>query len=142
MPGVTLEELEGIRWGPPEFESHVVVTCYRLRSKPVDEFTVEDLRIMIGQNIGLTHLLPRAVAILETNPLAEGDCFAGDLLSAVLCAERSVIQNNAELLRRISAVAETVQSSLNAGPGPNPRRVEEKLLSEIAQFKAGGHGAC
>ena len=99
-------------------------------------------RIMIGQNIGLTHLLPRAVAILETNPLAEGDCFAGDLLSAVLCAERSVIQNNAELLRRISAVAETVQSSLNAGPGPNPRRVEEKLLSEIAQFKAGAHGAC
>jgi hypothetical protein len=53
----------------------------------VDEFTVEDLRIMIGQQIGLWHLMPLTVAVLEQDPLAEGDFYAGDLLSSVISNE-------------------------------------------------------
>src|SRR5438034_6487098 len=112
MPGRTLDELEGVRWGAPEFDSHLVTTCHRLRTKPVDEFTAEDLRIMIGQNIGLAHLLPRAVAILEANPLAEGDYYAGDLLCAVLRADRSALGRNPELLQRIIGVAGHAETML------------------------------
>ena len=43
MRGFTLEELEGVRWGEPESESHLVVTCHRLRKKPVDAFSVAEL---------------------------------------------------------------------------------------------------
>lgn len=39
---------------------------------------------MIGQQIGLKWLLPMAVEILEREPLAEGDLYAGDLLASVL----------------------------------------------------------
>jgi len=84
MPGETLEELEGVVWGDPECDSHLLSTCHRLRRKPLDEFTAEDLRIMIGQGIGLPHLVPRALNLLEREPLAEGDCYPGDLLISLV----------------------------------------------------------
>ena len=84
MPGKTLDELENVVWGPPPFDSHLVITCCRLRTKPIDEFTVEDLRIMIGQKISLQHLIPLAVSVVESEPLAQGSYFPGDLLANVL----------------------------------------------------------
>ena len=79
----TLEELEDADWGEPSYHSHLVETCHELRRKPLRDFTIEDLRIMIGQQIGLPFLVPLALDILEQNPLAEGDFFAGDLLYSV-----------------------------------------------------------
>lgn len=38
---------------------------------------------MIGQGIGVRHLLPKAIETLKENPFAEGDFFEGDLLIAV-----------------------------------------------------------
>lgn len=69
----TLEELESEVWPAPDFDSHLVVTCHQLRKKPIEDFTTEDLRIMIGQNIGLQFLMPQAITVLEGNPLADGD---------------------------------------------------------------------
>jgi contact-dependent growth inhibition (CDI) system CdiI-like immunity protein len=50
---------------------------------------VEDLRIMIGQNIGLSYLLPLAIEQLQHDPLVAGDFYPGDLLEAVLRVEPS-----------------------------------------------------
>src|SRR5512132_3556790 len=82
----TLDELEGVVWGPPTYDSHLVRTCHRLRTKPVGEFGVEDLRIMIGQNIGLPFLLPLALERLEEGPWASGDMYPGDLLKMTALA--------------------------------------------------------
>lgn len=92
----TLEELENQIWGEPEFDSHLVVTCHELRRKPLEQFTVGDLRIMIGQNIGLKHLMPKALDVLKRNPFAEGDYYSGDLLANVISAESDYFQNNPE----------------------------------------------
>lgn len=83
----SLQELESEDWGDPTFDSHLVQECHRLRRVPLEDFTVEDLRIMIGQNIGLNHLMPLAIEKLKRNPLAEGSFFAGDLLVNVLRAD-------------------------------------------------------
>jgi len=48
----TLEELEGERWGEATYPSHLVNECHRLRTVPLRLFTIENLRIMLGQNIG------------------------------------------------------------------------------------------
>ena len=74
----TLQELEGNDWGEPTFSSHLVTECHRLRRVPLRDFTIEDLRIMIGQNISLDYLVPLALDQLEANPLAEGDFYEGD----------------------------------------------------------------
>jgi hypothetical protein len=136
MPGPTLEELEGVRWEKPTFESHCVETCHWLRKKPLDAFSAEDLRIMIGQNIGLSHLLPRAAEVLEAAPLAEGDFYPGDLLKAVLLADRSALHERPELLRRIIAIAGHAETLLMTEAEAHPGSVEATLLREIVQFRA------
>jgi hypothetical protein len=67
----TLTQLENDDWGQPgadsypAAESYLVQACYRLRHKRLRDFTVEDLRIMIGQDFGLTYLIPEAIEFLE-----------------------------------------------------------------------------
>jgi hypothetical protein len=80
----TLDQLEGLEWGPPTYDSSLVKTCHRLRTKPIGEFSVEDLRIMIGQQIGLLFLVPLALEKLAEDALAEGDYYPGDLLTSLL----------------------------------------------------------
>jgi CDI immunity proteins len=79
-----LEELDGNRWGEPSFSSHVVTEIYRLRRVPLNAFTTENLRIMIGQQQDLQYMLPLAIEKLEADPWISGDFFKGDLLKAVL----------------------------------------------------------
>ncbi len=84
----TLEQLEKSCWGDPTNSSNLVRTCHRLRQKPINDFETEDLRIMIGQNIGLTFLIPIAISALRQNILAEGDMYEGDLLTNVLRSDQ------------------------------------------------------
>ena len=80
----SLQELEHHDWGEPAFPSHLVTTCHRLRRVPLEEFTGEDLRIMIGQGIGLPYLIPLAIERLRENPALEGDYGPGDVLWAIM----------------------------------------------------------
>ncbi len=111
MPGKTLDELDGVAWGEPTFDSYLVTACHRLHTKPVDEFSDEDLRIMIGQQIGLPHLMPLAVAVLERDPLAEGDYYPGDLLASVIGAAEW-LRAHPEWLARVVRVAERASARL------------------------------
>jgi hypothetical protein len=79
----TLDELEGVEWGPPGYASSLVTNVHRLRGVPLKQFRLEDLRLMIGQQVGIEYLVPRALDHLEEHPLAEGDFYPGDLLASV-----------------------------------------------------------
>ena len=83
MSRKTLEELENDVW-PDDSGWALINRCNRVRKKPVDELTIEDLRVMIGQNLSLDHLMPIAIDRLEENPLSEGDFYPGDLLQNVI----------------------------------------------------------
>lgn len=57
----TLEDLEGQRRGdPPADATPLVVRCHRLRRMPVDDLTPDDVLCLLGQEIGVEHLLPIA----------------------------------------------------------------------------------
>jgi CDI immunity proteins len=81
------QELEQSDWGESAYDSHLVTMIHRLRRVPLRQFSVEDLRIMIGQNIGLLYLVPLALEHLRKNPLAEGAFYPGDLLKSMLTAD-------------------------------------------------------
>lgn len=83
----SLQELENCDWGEPSYDSHLVVTCYKLRRVPLKLLSTENLRILIGQNIGLKFLIPLALEHLHRQPLAQGDFYPGDLLVALLHVE-------------------------------------------------------
>src|SRR5262245_59546893 len=81
----TIEDIEHVREPDPGPDAtDLVRRCLALRHKPLCHFTTEDLRIMLGQQIGVSILLPMAVAALAADPLAEGDYYPGDLLYAVV----------------------------------------------------------
>jgi hypothetical protein len=126
MAGNTLDQLEGVVWGEPTFDSYLVTTCHRLRSKPINEFSVEDLRIMIGQRIGLPHLIPLAVAALERDPLAEGDFHPGDLLASVSRAAEW-LQANPAWLARVIPVTERALARLESDPDVADGDLRERL---------------
>ena len=100
----TLDDLDLPAWGEPDHDSYLVTTCHRLRRKPIGEFSVEDLRIVIGQGIGLPWLVAIALEVLEQEPLAEGDFYPGDLLACVLRLRREVWAREWEWRDRTRAV--------------------------------------
>ncbi|MDR3693980.1 contact-dependent growth inhibition system immunity protein [Mucilaginibacter sp.] len=69
----TIEHLEKVKWPCHEFNSFLVNRMQELRKIPLNKFTTEDLRIMIGQEIGLYYLIPLALEKLTDNLWAEGD---------------------------------------------------------------------
>jgi CDI immunity proteins len=83
-----IETLEKSYWGVPTDETHLITRCCELRKKKLQDFTIEDLRIMIGQEISLAYLLPIAIEKLKENPLAAGNYFEGDLLENVLSIKK------------------------------------------------------
>jgi len=110
----TLENLEKDIWGDIPNKTNLIERCYLLRKKRLMDFVTEDLRIMIGQNIGLKFLVPLAIETLSVNILAEGDFYPGDLLQAVLASDKyywneahteknalkQIVEANHELLKK------------------------------------------
>ncbi|CAG0974664.1 hypothetical protein PLCT2_01549 [Planctomycetaceae bacterium] len=72
-------------YGEPTYNSFVVTNAHRLRRVPIKQFTLDDLRFMIGQGEGLPWLMPRALAHLARHPLGGGRRhYPGSLLNAVI----------------------------------------------------------
>jgi|GEM_PF-287058 len=80
----TLEELEGEDWGEQRFPSYVVTTCVQMRRKPLRELSDEEIRLALGQQMGVRFLLPIALQRLQSDPLVRGDMYEGALLKNVL----------------------------------------------------------
>jgi hypothetical protein len=81
----TLDTVDPPAWGPaPPDATSLIKRCHELRTKPLINFTVEDLRIMIEQQFALDRLVPLALNRMQPAPLVEGDYHPGDLLASVL----------------------------------------------------------
>lgn len=80
----SLENLEKDEWKIFDSDSRLVRRTKELRKIPLDNFTVEDLRLMIGQGFSIDYLIPLAIEKLKEDILAEGDLYKGDLLLAVI----------------------------------------------------------
>lgn len=127
----SLDELDPPAWGEPAVDSYLVVACHRLRQKPIGCFAVEDLRIMIGQGIGLPWLVPLALEVLERDPLAAGDLYPGDLLSTVLQIPEEYWRPRLRLNERIDSILQHL-----------PQIEDGDLQRAIASFRnATLHGA-
>ncbi|WP_328436000.1 contact-dependent growth inhibition system immunity protein [Streptomyces sp. NBC_00425] len=97
---------------------------HALRCRPIGELTVEDMRLLIGQDVGLAYLLPLALEVLRDDPMAEGDMYEGDLLAAVLTRSPAVWNEWSELGRELGVIV----SELTDLP--------QSLMQETARFLA------
>jgi hypothetical protein len=110
----TLENLEKETRPKANFDSHLIRRTTRLRNVPLNEFSVEDLRIMIGQSFSLFFLIPLALEKLGENILSEGDMMPGDLLQVVVKSDPEFWIEHPEYKRKldelISANSKLIQS--------------------------------
>lgn len=131
----TLENLEKNKWPSinADEESHLITTCHALRKKPLIDFSIEDLRIMIGQDIGLKYLIPIAIEILNETILAEGHYYEGDLLSAVLTSNIQFWRDNIILHKNILELFNQNGSILKGMD--IDWQIKKKLVAEFADFE-------
>jgi hypothetical protein len=107
----TLEEIENDRWGPaPDDASSLVRRAHQLRTVPLAELGAEGLRLLIGQRVGLDVLVPLAVGMLRTDPLAEGDFYPGDLLASVLRVPHEWFTAHPAVARALDEVVGSVET--------------------------------
>lgn len=97
---LTLEQLEDDVWPEVAFPSRLVESCYSYRKIPLSALTVEQLRLLISQQIGLVYLVPLALDVLSKNILAEGDLYEGDLLASLTGLPLTFWQQYPELDQR------------------------------------------
>ena len=70
----SIEQLENDYWKDEiQFPSSLVINCHKYRKIPINELTIEELRLLISQKIGIEYLTELAIKKLELNILAEGD---------------------------------------------------------------------
>ncbi len=123
----SLQELEAEDWGEPTYDSHLVTECHRLRRVPLRAFSPEDLRIMIGQQIGLPYLIPLALELLRSDPFTAGDCYEGDLLAAVLRADSRFWLASPELRAEAARIAQQALSLLPTLDETDRQTAQESL---------------
>jgi hypothetical protein len=97
----SLEELRAAPSTGLEGGSYLLSQLRRLRTVPLKELRMEDIRLLIGQSLGLGFLVPMALDHLEAHPLAAGDFYPGDLLKNVMEAPQSFWNNHTELRERL-----------------------------------------
>jgi hypothetical protein len=127
-----LSELEGTIWDEPEFDSHLVRESFRLRLVPLRDLTVENLRLLIGQEIGLMYLVPLAIEHLEVNPFVEGDYYPGDLLASVVGTTRRFWISHGDLRLRMRAIVNNAVSLVDSADLPD--NVKHNLAHQLNAF--------
>jgi hypothetical protein len=130
----TLSQLENQVWDDPEPESsNLIKTCHKLRDKPLRDFDVEDLRILIGQHIGLDYLVPLAIERLKKNILAEGDYYEGDLLNNMLSIHPDYWHRNKAYWEIIHALVKKNWTLLE--PLDTTEEIKKELPTSFKEFE-------
>jgi len=119
---LSLEQLEGV-WPEPRGEvTRLVATVHEVRRRPIGMLGPEELRLLISQGLGLRYLLPLAVEVLRVDPMAEGDLYPGDLLSAALFREPRAWADVPDAAREMCRIVAGI-----ADPPPGMRRAAQYL---------------
>ena len=80
----SIEQLENNYWPKKNiFPSDLVKRCYEYRKIPISNLSIEQLRVLISQDIGIKFILETSLNKVARNPIAEGDLYEGDLLVAL-----------------------------------------------------------
>lgn len=98
----SIEILEMDFWGnPPDDSTSLVENVHRLRTLPIEKLKSGDIRLLLGQNVGLKYLVPLAMDILETDIFFEADFYEGDLLQNTLNIDGKFWVENEDLKIRL-----------------------------------------
>ncbi len=114
------------------YSSSIQLRTYNLYFKRIKDYEIDDIRFMIGQEIGLKHLVPIALSYLKDNILLEANYYEGDLLKVILLLPKSFWKKNLKLYSEVYQVL-----IKNKGPLSNldlSFETDRKLAKEFDDF--------
>ncbi len=98
----SIENLERDFWGePPESSSSLIEKIYQLRTIPIEKLDSKDIRILIGQNVGLIYIIPLALDLLGEDLFIDSEFYEGDLLENVMKVDDNFWNKNGELKEQL-----------------------------------------
>ena len=130
----SLAELDVGKYGVISSDgSSLMARINYLQRKKLIDFSVEDLRLMIGQRQGLDYLIPLALEKLRNNPFEEGDYYEGDLLVNVLKSPCLFWKDHPEHINIVQEVIETAIIEIDAID--IIEKVKKLILESIESYK-------
>lgn len=101
----SIEQLENDYWGDlTEYPSGLVKNCYEYRKIPISMLSIEQIRTLISQDIGIEQIIGLTIEKLENDVLAEGDFYPGDLLVATSKIKDKFWKMNPSKLKKIEEI--------------------------------------
>ena len=135
----TIESIEKDFWEKPTQDvSGVVKSCYLLRTKKLKDLDENDLRIALGQNIGLNIVVPLSIDVLKDNPFTEALYYEGDLLNNLLKIDVGFWSNNIDLMQEVKNILIDAKNEIKSLETTDEIREEIKksiVLFESLQLK-------
>jgi hypothetical protein len=115
---ITLDTVDPPAWGPaPPDATPLITRCHELRTKPLRDFTAEDLTIMIGQQVALRPLVQLALDRLRPDSLIEDDDYPTDLLASVLRVDSAFWERSPDSDIELHKIAVGARERFKLGPG-------------------------
>ena len=129
---LSLQQLENDYWEEDsKFPTPLVESVYKFRKIPLKDLTIEQLRLLIGQNEGLRFLIPLALKELNKDILVEGDYYRGDLLNMVFKIKNSFWQKNNNHKLELQAILRQQKGRIEAD---NENNIHRQILRRIEEF--------
>jgi len=101
----SIENLEKDFWGQsPKDSTTLVDTVHRLRTIQIEKLEPKDVRLLIGQKVGLKFLIPVALDILKDDLFIDTVFYNGDLLQNVMQVDKDFWDNNKELKAQLDGL--------------------------------------
>lgn len=133
MYSKSIEQLENNIWAEPvEFPSGLVINCHKYRKLPIKDLTIEQMRLLISQKVGLEYLVGLAIDKLDKNVLAEGDFYEGDLLVAISNLPTKYWNENRSELDTLANIVELNSDLIKSELG-------EKKFDQVYKNLKAGH---
>ncbi|MCB1755797.1 MAG: hypothetical protein KDJ38_09755 [Gammaproteobacteria bacterium] len=122
----SIEQLENSKWPDQEHASSMMERCLKLRKLPISSLSPADLRLLIGQKIGVLYIVPIAIELLQSDPMLQADYYRGDLLACVLDLPESFWSENIELHNMMVEVKIEAEIMLET--------MRDELLPKLSRF--------
>ena len=84
MKSKSIEQLEKVHWKEEtDFPTDLIKRCFQYRKIPINELSVDQIRTLLSQKIGVKYLIELAMDKLAEDIMIEADLYKGDLLETV-----------------------------------------------------------
>ena len=125
----SIEELENDYWKEEsEYPTDLIQKCFKYRKIEISKLSVEQIRFLISQKIGIEHLIQIALEKLEENIIVEGELYEGDLLDSVSKVSTKYWNENLKYYQTLKNIVESKKEIIKTELGEKEfDRINERI---------------